>query len=93
MPVLIVICWVGVNCVAWWAPLIGTMPFFSASASAGSVDGGKCDIGSKGGRTPPSRESETWILVSLVDRETVAVRAGRGMVGLGVKLQIERERK
>jgi hypothetical protein len=60
------------------------MPFFSASASAGSVEGGKCDIGSKGGRTPPSRESEIWILVSLVDRETVAVRAGRGMMTIRV---------
>lgn len=56
------------------------MPFLAASASSGSVGGGKWEVGSYGGRTPPSRERETWIFVSFVTRETTAVRAGRAMV-------------
>ncbi len=40
---------------------------------------GKCGESWKGRRGPPSRERETWILVSLVMRERVCVRWGRGV--------------
>lgn len=86
MPVLMVICCVAVNWVACAASLNGTMPFFAASASWGSEGGGKCLDGSNGGRTPPSKEREIWILVSLVSRESVAVRAGRGIVDVRSRL-------
>lgn len=46
MPVWIVTCWVAVNWVAWAASLGGTMPFFAASASWGSVGAGKWEEGS-----------------------------------------------
>ncbi|GFF53891.1 LOW QUALITY PROTEIN: hypothetical protein IFM46972_09888 [Aspergillus udagawae] len=69
-----------VNWVAWAAFFGGTMPCLAASASFGSSGAAKCSDGSYGGSTPPSRERETWILVSLVTRETVAVRAERGIV-------------
>lgn len=46
IPVLMVICWVGVNWVAWLASLGGTMPFLEASASLGSVGAGKWVEGS-----------------------------------------------
>lgn len=87
IPVLMVICCVGVNWVACAASLNGTMPFFAASASWGSEGAGKCLEGSNGGRMPPSKERETWILVSLVSRESVAVRAGRGMVDMRTRLE------
>jgi hypothetical protein len=39
---------------------------------------GKWEDLAKAGRVPPSRERETWILVSLVSREMVASRRGQG---------------
>lgn len=41
MPVLMVICCVGVNCVACGEALFGMIPFLLASASAGSEGAGK----------------------------------------------------
>lgn len=87
MPVLIVICCVGVNCVACAASGGGTMPRFAASAASGSAGAGKWAHSSYGRRTPPSRERETWILVSLVMREMETARRGRAedMVSARVK--------
>lgn len=39
------------------------------------LEAGKCGEEGRGSRTPPSRESETWILVSFVSRLMRAVRA------------------
>lgn len=46
IPVLMVICCVAVNWVAWLASLDGTMPFLEAEASWGSVGAGKWVDGS-----------------------------------------------
>lgn len=63
-----VTCCVAVNCVACSEPGSGTTPSDELDA--------KCVEGSKAGSAPPSRERETWILVSLVVRDIDAVRWG-----------------
>lgn len=45
-------------------------------------------VGLRCGRTPPSREREIWILVSLVAREMVAVRALRDIVNYRVYVEL-----
>jgi len=45
---------------------------------------GKCGEVSKGRRAPPSRERETWILVSLVIRERECVRRCGRVVGIKI---------
>lgn len=74
MPVFIVICWVDVNCVECGAFLSGRTPLAAAAMFSADSGAGKWSLASKGSRAPPSRESETWILVSLVMREMDAVR-------------------
>lgn len=68
------------NCVACGASLSGSTPFLAAAWSSADSGAGKWSLSSKGRRTPPSRERETWILVSLVMREIETVRRGKAIV-------------
>lgn len=62
MPVWMAICCVAVTCVAWDA------------ARSTLVLPPKCSQLSYAGKPPPSRDSATWILVSLVIRVSEAQR-------------------
>ena len=64
MPVSMSTCWEAEDCEAW---------VFGADGGSG-----KCGEEGRGSRAPPSRESETWTLVSFVSRFMRAVRAGLG---------------
>ena len=73
MPVEIITCWEGVSWTAWWESGRG-MASLGCSLGGGLFVWGKSSEDSKARRGPPSRERETWILVSLVVRERVWVR-------------------
>jgi hypothetical protein len=85
MPVSRAICCVAVIWVACLLEGMGIERFdsgFDFEISCG-VDGegwwsGKWDDLGKAGKRPPSRERETWILVSFVSREIVARRRVKG---------------
>lgn len=68
MPVSMSTCWEAEDCEAW---------VFGAVLEEESEEEGKYGEEGSGSRAPPSRESETWTLVSFVSRFIRAVRAGR----------------
>lgn len=82
MPVEMTICWELVICVAWWETGrdTGKSPRTDCGGWEVGLEVGKCGESSKGRRVPPSRESETCTLVSLVMRERVWVRREGGWV-------------
>ena len=62
------------NCDAWWFVDCDGVGALGATLSAE-----KSALSGRGSRGPPSRERETWILVSLVVRFMRAVRRGGGV--------------
>ena len=80
MPVHIQICCEPINWEAWWFVVWDGMGALGATLSAE-----KSALSGRGSRGPPSRDSETWILVSLVLRFTRAVRR-RGSLDITVRM-------
>ena len=74
IPVHIQMCWCSVICDAWVSSVCGGMAGVEVFGDVEVLESGKCSESGSRSSGPPSKERETWILVSLVFLLMKAVR-------------------